>query len=43
LFVTHSTSIAKEFCERGIVLKKGKIICDADIKEAIKIYSETIK
>ncbi len=24
LFVTHSTSIAKEFCKRGIVLKKRK-------------------
>ena len=26
LFVTHSTSVAKEFCSRGIVMKQGKII-----------------
>lgn len=43
LFVTHSTGVAKEFCKRGIVMKKGKIVCDTDIDEAIKIYGESIK
>ena len=43
LFVTHSTSVAKEFCKRGIVMKKGKLICDADIDEAIEKYKESIK
>jgi len=38
LFVTHSTGLAKEFCKRGIVLDKGKIICDADIDKAIEKY-----
>ena len=38
LFVTHSTPIAKQFCERGIVLKKGKLICDSDIDTAINEY-----
>lgn len=43
LFVTHSTSVAKEFCTRGIVMKQGKVIYDGDIKEAIKNYDKTIK
>lgn len=43
LFVTHSTSVAKEFCNRGIVMRKGKIICDKPIDEAIKEYNKTIK
>ena len=43
LFVTHSTSIAKEFCDRGIVINKGKILCDSDIKTAISKYNELLK
>lgn len=38
LFVTHSASFAKEFCERGIVLQKGKIIYDGPIDKAIELY-----
>ena len=43
LFVTHSTDVAKDFCKRGIVMKKGKIICDTDIDKAIENYNSTIK
>ena len=43
LFVTHSTGVAKEFCKRGIVMKKGKMICDTDIDEAIEKYKKTIE
>ena len=43
LFVTHSTGVAKEFCKRGIVMKKGKLVCDTDIDEAIEKYKESIK
>lgn len=43
LFVTHSTSVAKEFCSRGIVMKQGKIIYDGEIKNAIVNYNKTIK
>ncbi len=43
LFVTHSTSVAKEFCKRGIVMKKGKIICDKEIDGAIEEYNKTLK
>jgi teichoic acid transport system ATP-binding protein len=38
LFVTHTTSVAKDFCERGIVMNQGKIICDTDIDSAVKEY-----
>lgn len=40
LFVTHSTKTAKKFCERGIVLKKGKVVKDSNIEEAIAFYEK---
>lgn len=42
LFVTHAANFAKEFCERGIVLEKGKIKFDGDIEEAIAIYEKMV-
>ncbi|MBQ3428603.1 MAG: ABC transporter ATP-binding protein [Mogibacterium sp.] len=38
LFVTHSLTTARDFCKRGIVLEKGKILFDGTIDEAIKFY-----
>ena len=38
LFVTHSVGTARQFCKRGIVMKKGKLIFDGDIDEAIELY-----
>lgn len=38
LFVTHSLNTARDFCERGIVLEKGRLIFDGGIEEAIKFY-----
>ena len=43
LFVTHSTSVAKSFCKRGLVLRQGKLLFDSDIDEAIRYYEETLK
>lgn len=43
LFVTHATGTARQFCDRGIVMKKGKLVFDADIDEAIKVYESSIK
>ncbi len=40
LFVTHSTSMAREFCSRGMVLEKGKLIFDGDIEKAIELYEK---
>lgn len=38
LFVTHSTGTAKRFCRRGIVMKKGTLVFDGDVEEAIELY-----
>ena len=38
LFVTHSLNTARDFCNRGIVLEKGKKLFEGDIEEAIEFY-----
>ena len=38
LFVTHSLATANDFCNRGIVLAKGKKLFDGDITSAIDFY-----
>ena len=40
LFVTHQTSVAEEFCERGIVMKDGKMIFDGPVAEASAYYKK---
>lgn len=40
LFVTHSLPMAREFCDRGIVLHKGKKLFDGSIEDAIAYYDE---
>ena len=40
LLVTHSTNVAKNFCKRGIVLRKGKITFDGEIDEAIRVFPD---
>ena len=42
LFVTHSTAVAKDFCTRGIVMKKGKAAFDGPIDEAIEEYNKIL-
>lgn len=42
MFVTHSTTVAKEFCKRGIVMNSGKIVFDGDIDTAIEEYNKII-
>ena len=39
LYVSHNMNTIKQLCDRCIVLKKGKIIFDGDVDEAIDIYS----
>lgn len=38
LFVTHAAVVAQDFCERGIVLNKGKLAFDGPIHEALTKY-----
>ena len=42
LFVTHATLTAKDFCSRGIVMRKGKAIYDGPIDNAIAEYNKII-
>ena len=42
LFVTHSLSTAKDFCQKGIVLEKGKKLFEGNIDEAIEFYDNRI-
>lgn len=41
LFVTHSTSQAKEFCTRGIVLSHGKTMFEGSIDDAVAFYEKS--
>ena len=43
LFVTHQTSVAEEFCKRGIVMKDGKLVFDGNVADAAKKYDELYK
>lgn len=42
LFVTHSSSSAKEFCKRGIVLERGHNIYEGDIKDAVAFHEGNV-
>ena len=43
LFVTHSTKVAKDFCNRGIVMKSGKFVFDGDISSAAEFYEKMVE
>ncbi|HSK48844.1 MAG TPA: ABC transporter ATP-binding protein [Coriobacteriia bacterium] len=38
IFVTHSSGAAESICNRGLVLKKGKLVFDGGVSEAIDFY-----
>ena len=40
LLVTHSGHSAIDFCRRGLVLDKGKLTFDGDIKGAVRFYEK---
>lgn len=42
LYVTHSPSSAEDFCNRGLVLKEGKLVFDGNYEEATKKYQEIL-
>lgn len=42
LFVSHSVTMAKSFCRRGLVVEKGKIIFESDVEAAAEFYESTI-
>lgn len=40
LFVTHASDAARQFCERGIVIRSGQKLFDGPIQEAIDFYEK---
>ena len=40
---THSIGLARELCNRGLVLESGKIISDEKIEEAMLAYRKVLK
>jgi ABC-type polysaccharide/polyol phosphate transport system ATPase subunit len=38
IFVTHDFNLAKQMCERGLYIKEGRIVADANIDTAILRY-----
>ena len=42
LFSSHSDNLIREFCNRVIYIKDGKIAFDGDVEEGLRIYSEDI-
>ena len=40
LFVSHSMNSIKELCSRVLLIKKGELVFDGDVEEAIEKYSE---
>ena len=40
LLVTHSDNAAKDFCERGLVLNKGKLVFDGEVNDAVDFYNK---
>jgi len=43
LFVTHAERMAEQFCERGIFLKNGRIVCDGPVHEVYAKYMASLK
>ncbi len=39
LFVTHSLVLAKDFCDRGIILNRGHLVFDGSIDDTISEYN----
>lgn len=42
LFVTHATGVAKDFCQRGMVMEKGIVKFDGNIEKAIEVYDNSL-
>ncbi|MGH3089980.1 MAG: ABC transporter ATP-binding protein [Rubrobacteraceae bacterium] len=42
LFVSHSPGMVRDFCNEGILLHKGALICQGDVSEATDAYQSII-
>jgi len=42
LFVTHALDTVIRYCNRGMVIDEGKLICDADAKTAVDTFKKVL-
>lgn len=42
LFSSHSDGLIREFCNRVIYIRDGKIVYDGDVNEGLKIYNQDV-
>ena len=40
IFVSHNMAAVSAFCNRGILLKGGRVLCDTNVQECISKYQE---
>lgn len=43
VFVTHNMAAARELCNRGIWMERGRVLLDGDVKEVTEAYIESQK
>jgi ABC-2 type transport system ATP-binding protein len=42
LFVSHSPSMVRDFCNEGVLLHRGNLICRGEVSEAADAYQEIV-
>ncbi len=42
ILVTHSTNTLLEYCDRGIYLRKGKVVLDGPCRDVVKRYADDL-
>ena len=40
VFATHSLDVLPRFCERTILLRKGRVVADGPTEEVVRLYTE---
>ena len=43
IFASHNSDLLKNYCSKGIVLNKGRIIFNGDISQAIAFYNDEVE
>jgi lipopolysaccharide transport system ATP-binding protein len=43
IFVSHNLAIIRALCRRGVLLERGRMVCDATASETIDVYLKTLE
>ncbi len=43
IFVSHNLAIVRALCNRGVLLERGRVACDATVGETIDVYLKTLE